>query len=432
MNRREFLLSAAAAVGGGRADVTECLKTVDGSSVAARPAGPRNRHPYSDVDWATALQIKGTTHVHCTTQAHLDAILKRGLEFLTISNYYPSAPWCPLSKMTKNYYRLHHDFPVVVNGKRVAGPFDWNKIVGEWIGELPEDIRAEYPFKEGEKIFKSLPEGILEAPNAEHHHFLYRDGSNVWCLHMNAPGSTFASGTFDQSQKVKFQTGVRGGYNYGSGEFWQTAIDRMLAGLVFPDGGGVTINHPHWSALRRHLILDLLDYDPRVLGIEVIEGAHTNSEYYWDWVLATGRQCFGFFVPDHSVNRKDGDFGVNVLVVPERSVHACLKAYRQGNFYGARRGLGELKFTRIAFSGGDTVEAETDRPAKIEVVTARGVVKCVKSATSIKWTMEKPPFCGGSRRHANAFIRVKAYAIDGSGEELFSQPYMIEDDPVKK
>ena len=421
MNRREFMLAATgAAMGGAFGKVTKVNDRI-----------PRNRHPYSDVDWATAQQIKGTTHVHCTTQAQLDVILKRGIEFLTLSNYYPSAPWWPLAKMTKNYYRLHHDFPVMVNGKRKDGPFDWNKIVSQWINDLPPRQREEFPFREGGKIFKTLPNDILEAPNAEHHHFMYRDGTDVWCLHMNSPGSTFASGTFDQSQKIKFQTGVRGGYHYGSGEFWQTAIDRMLAELVCPDGGGVTINHPHWSALRRHLILDLLDYDPRVLGIEVIEGAHTNSEYYWDWVLATGRQCFGFFVPDHSISRKDGDFGVNVLVVPERSVHACLRAYRQGNFYGARRGLGELKFTRIAFSSGDTVEAETDRPARIEVVTARGVVKRVEKGTSIKWKMEGRPECGGSRRHANAFVRVKAYATDGSGEELFSQPYMIEDAPTQ-
>ena len=431
MNRREFMASiAAAATGasGGQRVLGPPCDTPGGRTLPK--AIPRNRHPYSDVDWCTAQQIKGTTHVHCTTQEHLEMILRRGIEFLTLSNYYPSAPWWPLAKMTKNYYRLHHDFPVMVHGKRKNGPFDWNMIVGQWINELPPRLREEYPFREGGKIFKPLPDCILEAPNAEHHHFIHQDGKNAWCLHMNSPGSVFASGTFDMAQKVRFQTGVRGGYHYGSGEFWQTAIDRMIDGLIYPDGGGVTVNHPKWTALKRHFLLELLDYDPRVLGIEVIESGHNNSECYWDWVLSTGRQCFGFFVPDHSINRKDGDFGVNVLVVPERSVHDCLRAYRQGNFYGARRGLGELKFTRIVFSGGNTVEAETDRPARIEVVTASGVVKRVAKGMSIKWTMEGPPDAGGSRRHLHTFIRVKAYAADGSGEELFSQPYMIEDDPA--
>ena len=396
-------------------------------SIVKHDALPRNRKPYSGVDWSSALQIKGTTHVHCKTQEELDVLLKRGLGFLTLSNYYPSAPWWPLSKMTENYYRLHHDFPVMVHGRRQEGPFDWNRIVGQWIKELPPELQAEYPFKEGKPLFRPLPEGVLEAPNAEHHHFMYaKSGKMVPCLHMNAPGSAFASGTFDQWQKRRFQTGVRGGYEFGSGEFWQTAIDRMIAGLIHPDGGGVTVNHPSWTGMRRSLLLELLDYDPRVLGIEVIEGGHTNSEVYWDWVLASGRQCFGFFVPDHSIQRKDGSFGVNVLLTPERSVHACLRAYRQGDFYGARRGLDELRFTRIDFGKGAAVHAETDRPARIEVVTAAGVVARTEKGTSIGWKMEEPPLAGGQRRHLHVFARIRAYALDGSGEELYSQPYMLE------
>ena len=420
-NRREFMAAAATAaiVGCATSEAAEAKEAKgDGGRASSMP--PRNRQPYKDVDWATALQIRGTTHVHCLTQKELDIILKR-IEFLTLSNYYPSAPWWPLSKMTENYYRVHHDFPVVVNGKRTEGPFDWNAIVGKWIKELPSDIQAEYPFKEGKPLFKPLPEGVLEAPNAEHHAFRLANGRHAGSLHMNAPGSTFASGTFDQWEKRRFQTGVRGGYIFGSGEYWKTAIDRMLAGLIFPDGGGVTINHPKWSAYDRNLMLEILDYDPRVLGIEVIEGAASNSERYWDWVLTTGRQCFGFFVPDHAINRKDGSFGVNVLLTPERTVQACLKAYREGNFYGAKRGLNELKFTRVAFQG-MTVEAETDKPARFEVITAMGPVKTVANGKSVKWTM-KEPIPAGVKRHV--FTRVKAYALDGSGEELFSQPYML-------
>jgi hypothetical protein len=171
-------------------------------------------------------------------------------------------------------------------------------------------------------------------------------------------------------------------------------------------------------------MLEILDYDPRILGIEVIEGARSNSERYWDWVLSTGRQCFGFFVPDHSIKRPDNSFGVNVLLTPERTVQACLKAYREGNFYGARRGLNELKFTRVTFKG-TTVEAETDKPARLQVITAMGPVQEVANGTSIKWTMEKPPLAGGKRKDVHMFARVKAYAIDGSDEELFSQPYML-------
>ena len=122
--------------------------------------------------------------------------------------------------------------------------------------------------------------------------------------------------------------------------------------------------------------------------------------------------------------RKDGAFGVTVLVTPERTVHACLKAYRDGNFYGAKRGLNELKFTRISF-GGTTVEAETDKPARLEVITGLGVVKSEKKSTAIKWTMDKEYEWSGPRNDAHIFARIKAYALDGSGEELFSQPFMF-------
>ena len=425
MTRKEFLAASVAAAGGVLSARSENAPRQAAAGSQSQCA-PRNRHPYNGIDWATAHQIRGTTHVHCTTQADLDVVLKR-IEFLTLSNYYPSAPWYPLSKMTANYYRVHHDFPVMVNGRRVEGPFDWNKIVGKWIKELPPEFQKQYPFKEGGRIFKPLPEGVLEAPNAEHHDFRFKSGEGRFCpnLHMNSPGSMFASGTFDQGQRLRFQTGVRGGYCFGSGEYWRTSIDRMIEGLVYPDGGGVTINHPVWSAYDRNLLLNILDHDPRVLGMEVIEDGHRNGEAYWDWVLATGRQCFGFFVPDHSIRIKDGSFGVNVLVTPERSVHACLKAYREGNFYGARRGLNELKFTRISFDG-TTAEAETDKPANLEVITGVGKVKEEKSSTGIRWTMEKPFFWSGPRAHAHVFVRIKATAVDGSGEELFSQPYMLD------
>ena len=78
--------------------------------------------------------------MHCKTQEDLDEILKR-IEFLTISNYYPSAPWCPLAKMTENYWRVHHAFPVMVKGKRTEGPFVWNRIVGQWISQLPPELQ---------------------------------------------------------------------------------------------------------------------------------------------------------------------------------------------------------------------------------------------------------------------------------------------------
>jgi hypothetical protein len=326
--------------------------------------------------------------------------------------------------MTENYYRVHHDFPVIVKRQRREGPFDWNRIVAPWIDQLPAELRKEYPFKEGGRLFRPLPPGVLEAPNAEHHNFFDDDGNRLLRLHLNSVGSTFASGTFDQWQHRRFQTGNRGGYDFGSGEGWRTAVDRMLAALLHADGGGVTINHPVWSSHDRQLILAMLDHDPRVLGMEVLEGGRVSAEGYWDWVLATGRQCFGFFIPDHSIRNPDGSFGVNVLLAKERSVAACLRAYRQGDFYGAKRGLNELSFRRIVFQG-ERVEVATDRPARFEFVTALGTVKVVEKATAATWETEAPYNWSGPRRDAHVFVRVKALALDGSGEILYSQPYML-------
>ena len=419
MNRREFVMMGAAT-----AALTGTTTTLAGNGgIVKHDSPPRNRRPYSGLDWSKVVRIKTTSHGHAPNQWWVDQYLKRGFGLLTLSNYYPSAPWCPLAKMTENYYRVHHDHPVMVKGKRVEGPFNWNRIIAPWKHTLSAEEMAKkpawaanYPFVEGKKMFKPLPKGILEAPNAEHHGFLLENGKPAENLHMCAPGSNFASGTFDAHNMFKT---LSHGYHYGSGEFWGTAIDRMIAGLIHPDGGGVTINHPTWTKLDHELMLKLLDRDPRVLGIEVIEGSGYNSENYWDWALTTGRQCFGFFVPDWWVDKKV--FGANILCVQERTVHACLKAYREGNFYGALNAMDELAFTRIAFDG-KTVTASTDKPARFEIITSRGVVKENKGS-EISWTVEDEKPWQGPGFHI--FARVKAYATDGSGEVLFSQPFML-------
>ena len=422
MNRREFLAGAAVASAGGALKV--CAAEYEGDDpppvIDHKAQKPRNRRPYSGIDWSKAFQLNGTTHMH---QYHdvLETIKEHKIEFLTLSNYYPSMPAPRLKDMVYPKGVPVSDWPVMVNGKRVKGPFDWNKIVSQWEGEIPEKdkkIWPPYPFKCCGKHFnpKSLPPDLLEGPNAEHHSFRMPDGSGAGRLHICSPGSAFASGTFDAHNRKRTSSH---GYCYGSGEFWGTAIDRMIDKLVVPDGGGVTINHPSWTRIDKKLLLDLLDWDPRVLGIEVLEHGR-NSEHYWDWVLATGRQCFGFFVPDHGMHIKD--FGVSVLVVQERTVEACLRAYRNGNFYGSAHGLGELKFTSISFED-KTVKATTDKPAKFEVITAKGV-KLVKEGTSVEWTCPKDDN-NAEGPQSEIFARIRATALDGSDERLFTQALML-------
>lgn len=423
MNRREFLTGAALAATGAltRAEGSPAKPNAAGApTISRKGVKPRNRRPYAGIDWSKVIQINGTTHMHQHADV-LDTVKEHNIEFLTLSNYYPSMPAPALKDMTSPKGLPTSDWPVMVNGKRVAGPFDWNKIVSQWEEEIPEADRKAwppYPFRSPSRQFnpKSLPTGLLEGPNAEHHGFKLKNGRSAGRLHLCAPGSAFASGTFDARNRKRT---VSHGYCSGSGEFWGTAIDRMIAKLIVPDGGGVTINHPTWTHIDKSLLLELLDWDPRVLGLEVFESGR-NSENYWDWVLATGRQCFGFFVPDHGMRNKD--FGVCVLLVQERTVEACLRAYRSGNFYGSAHGLGELRFTSIRFDG-TTVRAETDKPARLEVITARGVRKTVEGR-SVEWKCPKD----NNDREGPAveiFARIRATALDGCGERLFTQASML-------
>jgi hypothetical protein len=282
----------------------------------------------------------------------------------------------------------------------------------ELTGELPEEQRAQFPFKEGKRLFRDLPPGVIEAPNAEHHSFTDS------YAHICAPGSAFASGTFDA--RNRFQT-MKHGYNFGSGEPWRQAVDRMLDALIVPDGGGVTVNHPTWSRMKDADLFAMLDHDPRVLGIEVYNYSGGDkkhypwsdywSENYWDRTLATGRQCFGFSVPDWAPER-----GVNILVVPEKTVEACLRAYRRGDFYFGIFG-GIVSFTHISFDGRN-FKAGTDKPVRFELVSRRGKV-AESTGMSFKYRHDK------SKNIDDVYLRLKAYATDDSGEIIFSQPMML-------
>jgi hypothetical protein len=406
MTRKEFLeMSACAAAA--TAWRWDGVAATAGDEIVKHDAPPRNRRPYAGVDWSRAHQIRTTTHGHCDNQNMLNAYLKRGFEFLTVSNYYPSAPRFPLADVHAYDFRMKHDFPVVVKGKRLDGPFDWTAIVSAWKDELPEEQRKQLPFTRGKKLFKPLPPGMLEAPNAEHHYFLDRAAKKVVRgLHLCSPGSVFASGTFDKRNRFKTHSK---GWCYGSGEPWPIAVDRMLAGLIDPKGGGVTINHPTWSKMDYDFPAEMLDYDPRILGMEVINGRYF-SEDYWDYTLKSGRQCYGFFVPDWSLWR-----GCNVLLVKERTVSACLRAYREGNFYGALHG-GGVKFTHLSYDG-RTLEAATDAPVTFELISAQGkIVEKTDKALSFKVPAT-------AQKHV--YFRLKALATDASGEILYSQPFMV-------
>ena len=218
------------------------------------------------------------------------------------------------------------------------------------------------------------------------------------------------------------------------------ADGRPVEGLMFPEGGGITINHPTEPLSR---VADYLDFDPRVLGVEVwnqhemfggqtLEKAATMPFYtLWDEVLRTGRRCFGFFVKDHCLFGR----GRNVLLVPPGGDEAsrerqALRAYRNGCFFGvlgamsvgadgkpmAPYDLSGFRFTRIKLrrEAGRPVSldvsvdgADTQRRpnTQIRFVTDRGLVRVVDGTAA---TFVLPRAADGSV--ACRYVRVEAFA----------------------
>ena len=58
---------------------------------------------------------------------------------------------------------------------------------------------------------------------------------------------------------------------------------------------------------------------------------------------------------------------------------------------------------------------------RVDGDAAKGVFEA--KGTEVSWTVEPDRPWQGARVHI--FARVKAYSVDGSGEELFSQPFML-------
>jgi hypothetical protein len=383
-------------------------------------------NPYADVQWEKAHYVPSATHVHVESQEKLDKYYHRfGLRHIPISNYYPSAPTYPIQSIRYNQYAVEQRFEGVYNadtskkgearwadGKLLQGPFHWNDIImkgsNAWVNELPAELQAKLPIQLGDFIFKNVPSDVIVSPNAEHHSFTDAP------LHACAPGSMYSSGNFDVHDVFKTQ---EHGYAIGTGLPWSVVFKKMLDKLLFPDAGGITINHPVWSRLTTDQVFSMLDFDPRVLGIEVYNDTCASafgdpplgwSVKLWDEVLRTGRRCLGFFVPDHTIGR-----GKNILLVPSFTEYECLKAYRKGAFFGVINGSG-LQFTRISLENNELSVALNDRAA-IRIVTDKGEAQ---KASGKEVVYRIPMETGGVP--AISYVRVEA--VDEGSEQIFSQP----------
>lgn len=264
-------------------------------------------NPYKEVKWENVRHIASCSHAHSETQAQFDIFSKvGGLKHYAISNYYPSTPCYPLDEVYET------------------------------------------------------PSGIISSPNAEHHYILF-DGVINPALHINGLGSFYSSG----SPRGETPVGC-------NGKPIKTVIKQILKQLQFPDAGGVTINHPAWSEISPNQICRLLDMDDRVLGIEIYSTDRTAFDPYFeqnvalfDYALMTGRRCWCFCVSDHQGQSFPDWKGRNVLLVDNFTEHECLKAYREGRFYGKVLNS-DMKFTSILLNGRTyTVTAQDTDSIKI-------------------------------------------------------------------
>ena len=371
----------------------------------------RNRNPYAGLDWEKSHKIVGCTHLHCTDNRALQKLFSEGLEFVTLSNYHPSAPWYPLRDIRKDQYRgtqrgytrdgIYHDEEI-----------NFSECISHWQDSIAPEFQDQLPFCAGEAAFSGIPEHILEAPNAEHHGFT----NAVAQLHITAPGTTFVSGHFDD-RADNFGL-VDHGFARGTGLTWQEGFRRILDTLVIPDGGGIIINHPAWSYLRSDFLLEMLDSDPRVLGLEVYNGTSRKtytdfSDPLWDSVLATGRQCYGFCAVDHLKN--DAWNGRCVILTADRSANGCLRALRNGHFYGIIRGSGAA-FEQITFDG-KTLYARCNREMFFQLISKVGIAQHT-SGREFSFTVPE------NERGRHVFLRLTAHEFS-TREKLFAQPVML-------
>jgi len=385
-------------------------------SLAASPIGAAD--PYAGIDWERCLRIGSVTHAHCRSQKQLDTLCGRGLRHLAISNYYPSVP-CRADECRGEYY-VHQGFATVEGRGYVEEDFFWNDIIRDpvtgWYDELPDDLRSQMPFFKAEPLFTAVPENVMLCPNAEHHSLTDSGG------HFNAVGSAFRSGTFDVRGRHRL---FKHGYPIGVALPWRETFDRIFAALEVPDGGGLTLNHPVWSRLKPEQMLEMLDADERVLGIEIwnqtceeINGRGWALDI-WDAILRTGRRCFGFAVSDHAHSSRPDFQGFHVLLVDASTTvaelpAACLRAYRQGAFYAALSGT--ARFERVEWRRGH-LTVRVSEPATIRVVSGVGVVH-----ERIGAETEYAPAAGSLGRLG--YLRVEAATLDGR-DRLFTQPLVV-------
>ncbi len=476
---------------------------------------PTIENPYENVDWGTADYVHSMSHQHGYGITTLRELWEMGYRHVAWANYYPSGPRdFPLPD---EFLREHPDALAAPNAEQHSCKDDglhFNALGSFYAtghGDFPRKLaRAVSPL---EYEFRGLNGYDSAAPwrsvywlkvalvkNKDHAGenapppLLTVDGAaeiNKDTLEPLAAGDirdrpltaagVFARGTalylraaseclrvrieFDPAAMQVGALGLSQGVHRPWRDAFRAALDgtgvdkhgKRVEGLLYPDGGGITINHPASKSIDGYL--EMLDYDPRVLGIEIwnergkfgfgpLRDGETMLYYrHWNEILATGRRCFGFFVKDHGKPR-----GRNVLVLPgkagrsrEEREHDALRAYRKGCFFGSLGAIAvgqdampcmpydysEFRFSRIAVRRDDAgkplgVEAavegadKTKRPhTQIRFITDAGVALVADDQAAY---FAFP--CDAAGAIACRFVRVEAFAYpaqDNAGAALTAE-----------
>lgn len=322
-------------------------------------------NPYDEINWSTVRKTVGTTHDHCTTDAQLTHLKNGGVEFLTVSNYHPSAPFYPYSQQSGITYDM---------------------------GD------------------------IIEARNAEHHNMGGKraDGLNDIgaSVHVNSVGSSFSSGNPPEQEPPV-------GCNLTD---WHVVFANIISHFNYLNGGGITLNHPKWTIETRggcdlNTYMKMLDFSPYVLGIEFFNESCLSYDTgwaldYWDEILSTGRRCWGFAVPDHGCQTKDNWQGRIIYLTDTPTQETLLKALREGSFYS------QINNTDLAFTGFDynkqsgVLTVSTNNAQYLNVVVDGEYTRIDSSGV----TFDVP-------KNAK-YVRVEAHTSEDS---IYSNPIMLTD-----
>lgn len=467
-------------------------------STASLPAAGDFENPYEGIDWDRCEHLHSMSHQHQgQTDASREMFHEMGYRHFAFSNYYPSAPTYPLPdaylagrpevvaapnaeqhSFTDSSLHFNSLGSLLATGygaslggaalraspirHRFEGvrPFDAEK--RPWEGVYRLDIRLEsLSASEGKK---SVAELSLEGANGCAVRDSYADEGPVrgkglppgnHSLYLRAGGSAVeVLLEFDPAAARVTQFRLMQGSNRPWREVFRAALDgedlngHREGGLLDPEGGGITLNHPTG---RRDDYAEMLDFDPRVLGIEVwnqlTSGFGSGRGFYeaegppplhfyrlWDEILATGRRCWGFFVKDHNTYGR----GRNILLVPPRAgldrseqESLALRAYRRGGFYGSVAALAvdsagqptmpydrsEFRFRRIELRRDAAGRAEAlavsvagNDPQGRPQVQIRFVTEAGTAATIDGPEAEFPLPRDGEGRLVPAFVRVEAFA----------------------